>query len=221
VDKPIVELNNVGLKSDRGDPVFQNLSLKIEAGRSVIITGAAGAGKTMLAELMVGRRFADSGSVEVCGELLQRRRRGRVRRVRRQIGGVGGIFELLPLMTVAENITLPLIIEGLRRKVRLERLFKALTEFSLLKQAGHYPEKLTRVESTMVQIARASIANQPLLIIDEPLAGLDTKTYRRVLEFLMKVALSGRSMVVLTADLPPHEFPDTDHYEIVNGALVK
>ena len=184
-----------------------------------VITGPAGSGKTTLADLLVGLRFADTGSVEVFGELLKARRRRVIRRVRRRIGGVGGPFGLLPLLTVAENITLPLVIGAVRKKIQRDKLLKALTEFSLLKQAGHYPGKLTRVENTMAQLARASVANQPLLIIDEPLAGLDTRTYRRVMEYLTKVALSGRSMVILTSDIPPREFPETDYYEIVNGAL--
>jgi ABC-type ATPase involved in cell division len=219
VDTPIVELTNVSLRSERGEPVFEDLNLKIVPGRSAIVTGTAGSGKTTLAELLIGTRFADSGSVEVFGEVIRRRRQGVIRRIRRRIGGVGGHFELLPLLTVAENITLPLIIDGARKRIRKEKLLKALTEFSLLKQAGHYPSHLTRVENTMAQFARASVANQPLMIIDEPLAGLDVKTYRRVLEFLTRVALSGRSMLILTSELPSREFPETNYYEIANGAL--
>lgn len=216
---PVVELTNVGLRSDRGETVFQNLNLSIAAGRSAVVTGPAGSGKTTLAELLIGLRFADSGSVEVFGELIKPRRRRAIRRIRRRIGGVGGPFGLLPLLTVAENITLPLVIGAVRKGTQREKLRKALTEFSLLKQAGHYPPKLTRVENTMAQMARASVASQPLMIIDEPLAGLDTRTYRRVMEYLTRVALSGRSMVILTSDIPPREFPETDYYEIVNGTL--
>jgi ABC-type lipoprotein export system ATPase subunit len=207
------------LKSERGDAVFRDLNLKVLPGRSAVILGAAGSGKTTLAGLLIGTRFSDSGAVEVFGRLLKRSDKRAIRRVRRKIGGVGGMFGLLPLLTVAENITLPLVIASVRKKIRRDRLLKALTEFSLLKQAGHYPEHLTRVENTMVQLARASVANQPLMIIDEPLSGLDVKTYRRVLEHLTKVALSGRSMIILAADMPPREFPGTDFLEIVNGAL--
>jgi ABC-type ATPase involved in cell division len=219
VADPIVELTNVSLKSERGDAVFRDLNLKVLPGRSAVILGAAGSGKTTLAGLLIGTRFADSGAVEVFGRLLKRNDKRAIRRVRRKIGGVGGMFGLLPLLTVAENITLPLVIASVRKKIRRDRLLKALTEFSLLKQARHYPEHLTRVENTMVQLARASVANQPLMIIDEPLSGLDVKTYRRVLEHLTKVALSGRSMIILAADMPPREFPGTDFLEIVNGAL--
>jgi ABC-type molybdenum transport system ATPase subunit/photorepair protein PhrA len=94
-----------------------------------------------------------------------------------------------------------------------------LTEFSLLKQASEYPHSLTRVENTLTQFARASIANQPLLLIDEPMAGLDRGTWERVHQVLEKVALSGRSMMILTSELPPQELPETSYYQLENGVL--
>ncbi len=219
MSKPIVELTNVAMKSDRGGTVFRDLNLKIMPGRSAVIIGSASSGKTTLMDLLIGRRYPDTGSVEVFGDILRKRRRRIVRRARRKIGGVGGPFELLPLLTVAENVTLPLVLTASRKKAQRERLRKALAEFSLLNQAGQYPSHLTRVEKTMVQLARASVANQPLLIIDEPLAGLDVKTYRRIIDYLIKVALSGRSMIILASEAPSREIPETDYYEIVNGVL--
>jgi ABC-type ATPase involved in cell division len=216
----LVELNNVYLKSDRGGQVFRDLSFTLEVGRSAVITGAAGSGKTSLAELLVGLRPVQSGSVEVMGQTIKAKKVRTIKQVRRKIGGVGGIFGLMPSLTVAENITFPLILAGERRRIRRERLLKMLTEFSLLKQAGEYPPSLTRVENTLVQFARASIAHQPLMLIDEPLAGLDRKTYQRIFEYLVSVSLSGRSMIILSSEILSRELPNTDYYQIVDGALV-
>ena len=216
----LVELNNVYLKSDRGGQVFRDLSFTLEAGRSVVITGAAGSGKTSLAELLVGLRPVQSGSVEVMGQTIKAKKVRTIKQVRRKIGGVGGIFGLMPSLTVAENITFPLVLAGERRRIRRERLLKMLTEFSLLKQAGEYPHSLTRVENTLVQFARASIAHQPLMLIDEPLAGLDRKTYQWIFEFLVSVSLSGRSMIILSSEILSQELPNTDYYQIIDGALV-
>ena len=216
----LVELNNVYLKSDRGGQVFRDLSFTLEAGRSVVITGAAGSGKTSLAELLVGLRPVQSGSVEVMGQTIKAKKVRTIKQVRRKIGGVGGIFGLMPSLTVAENITFPLVLAGERRRIRRERLLKMLTEFSLLKQAGEYPHSLTRVENTLVQFARASIAHQPLMLIDEPLAGLDRKTYQWIFEFLVSVSLSGRSMIILSSEILSRELPNTDYYQIIDGALV-
>lgn len=217
--KVLVELNNIYVESGRAGPVFNNLCLRLIAGHSAVITGPSGSGKTTLTELVVGLRVAQSGSVEVFGKCLRPGQWKTIKRVRRKIGGVGGIFTLIPSLSVAENITFPLVLAGVRRKTRQERLLKMLTEFSLLKRAGDYPRTLTRVESTLVQFARASVAHQPLMIVDEPLAGLDRHTYQRVFEHLVAVSLSGRSMIILTSEVLSHEFPNTDYYQLGNGTL--
>ncbi|RKX27664.1 MAG: hypothetical protein DRP45_00465 [Candidatus Zixiibacteriota bacterium] len=216
----VVEIENVSLRTDRGGLVFRDLNLTIDSGQTVIVSGASGSGKTLLAELLVGLRSVESGRVRLFGHEVRRRRKRILRRIRRQIGGVGGPFGLLPLLTVAENITLPLVLVGERRKLQQERLLRMLSEFSLLKLAGKYPPNLTRVESSLVQFARASIASQPLMIIDEPLAGLDPSTYCRVTEYLIKVAVSGRSLLILVSDLPSTNIPDAISLRLEDGELV-
>jgi ABC-type ATPase involved in cell division len=218
-DRVLVDFSNVDLSYRRGGEILRNFSLTIRAGETVVITGGPGSGKTSVAELLVGTKFADSGAVEVFDEVLRPGRRRALNRVRRRIGGVGGIFGLVPSYTVAENITLPLVIAGVRKRTRKERLLKMLTEFSLLKKAGDYPDTLTRVEHTLVQLARASIADQPLLVIDEPMAGLDQATAARVFEYLVQASVSGRTMVLLSSDRPPGEIPNSAFYEIVAGRL--
>ncbi|NOY88554.1 MAG: ATP-binding cassette domain-containing protein [FCB group bacterium] len=216
----IIELNNLYLKSDRGEVVFKDLNFKLTAGQSAVIVGAAGSGKSLLVELLIGRRYPKSGSIELFGEIIKPGKKRLIKQMRRKIGGVGGLFKLVPSYSVAENILYPLVLAAERKKVRKEQLFKMLTEFSLLKQAGELPHNLTRVENTLVQLARATIANQPLIIIDELLAGLDQKTYQRIYDYLVKLSLSGRSMVILSSEKLTKELPNTDNYTIMNGALV-
>ncbi len=217
---PLVELSHVSVKNSRGGTVFRDLNLTLLSGRSAIITGSAGSGKTCLAELLVCLRFAERGSVRIFGETPRPGKTRLIRKIRRRIGGVGGLFGLVPLLTVSDNITLPLVIAGERKRIQRRQLRKMLTEFSLLKQAGEYPAGLTRVENSLVQFARASVANQPLMIIDEPSAGLDQRTFQRVFEYLVKVSLSGRSMIILISEVLDREIPNADTYQIVSGALV-
>jgi putative ABC transport system ATP-binding protein len=125
----------------------------------------------------------------------------------------------VPSLSVSENITLPLVLNGERKQVQQERLFRMLTEFSLLKLANKFPQHLTRVETTLVQFARAAVADQPLIIIDEPSAGLDQPSYQRVSEFLVKMALSGSSMLILASQPPPVEMPNSGTYFLRNGVL--
>lgn len=216
----VVEINNLFLKSDRGAQIFRNFNFKLSPGRSAVIQGPAGSGKSSLVELLIGVRRPESGSIELFGESIGNMGGMRIIRFRRKIGGVGGLFELIPSYTVAENIAFPLILTGEKSKVRKELLLKMLTEFSLIKQAGTYPRRLTRVERTLVQFARASIANQPLIIIDEPSAGLDSSTSGRIYEFLVKASFSGRSMIILTSEKTAEIIPNTDYYQLKAGELV-
>ncbi len=217
--EPVVELDQVQLKADRGGYVFRDLNLTIESGESVIISGPSGSGKTMLAQMLVGLRFASAGTVKLFGHEIRPRRKRLIRKTRRMIGGVGGSFGLLPLYTVADNITLPLVIGAERKKLQKERLVRVLSEFSLLKLANKYPRHLTRVEDYLAQFARAAVANQPLILIDEPLAGLDKKNYERISNFLVKVALSGRSMLILVSEPPNRTIPNSRLLRFTNGGV--
>ena len=219
-DKTVIELSNVYLKTDRGNDLFMDLNFSLKSGESAIIYGAAGSGKSVLVELLIGKRFADSGSVEVFGNIVKKRKKRIIRSIRKKVGGVGGIFSLVPTFTVAENITYPLILAGESKKVIKDRLMKMLTEFSLLKQASEYPDKLTRVEKMLVQFARANVAHQPLIIIDEPLAGLDHKTYDRIYEYMGKLALSGLSLLIVSSLELKSDLPNTRSFQLVNGVLV-
>lgn len=220
MSEPLLELKDIQLRNDRGGHVFTNLNLSLQPGQSAIISGGAGSGKTLLVQLLLGLRRPDAGEISLFGQQLRSSSGRAVRKIRKQIGGVGGTFELVPSITVSENITLPLVIGGERKKVRKERLLRSLSEFSLLKLAGKYPNSLTRVENTLTQFARATIANQPLIIIDEPLAGLDHGTAARVFESLVRVALSGRSMLILASDLPRAEIPNSVSFTLSGGVLV-
>lgn len=218
-DKKVVELTNVYLKADRGSEVFRDLNLTVMAGESAIIYGAAGSGKSTLIELLIGKRFADSGSVEVFEQLVRPRKKRLIKTIRKKIGGIGGLFSLIPNYTVSQNITFPLILAGERKKYCKERLMKMLTEFSLLKQASEYPNKLTRVENMLVQFARANVAHQPLILIDEPLAGLDEKTYDRVYEYMKQLAISGLSMIIVSSHELKSDLPNTKSFRLINGVL--
>jgi len=215
----IVELHNVELKSSRGETIFRDLNLSLEPGASALIAGPSGIGKTSLLDLIIGRQFATAGSVELFGKVLQRRKRRYIRSIRRRIGGVGGRFELVPSLTIGDNILLPLVISGERPFLQKERLQKTLTELSIQPLVGEYPTQLTRVQYTLAQVARATVANQPLILIDEPAAGLDQATLARVFEYLFKVAVSGRSMLIVCSEFPAHELPNSRRYRIIDGAL--
>ncbi len=219
MDEYIVEMGNIYLDSGKGEEIFRNLNFSLKSGRTAIITGGSGSGKTSFVELIVGRKFVKSGSVEVFGENIISGRKRIINKVRRLIGGVGGIFELIPSFTISQNIAFPVIVTAKSNKYRYERTLKMLTEFSLINRAGDYPSDLTRVQKALVQYARASVANQPLIIIDEPSAGLDHSTSERIFKYLQDVSMSGLSMIILCSEKISYELPNSDYYEIKNGTL--
>ncbi len=219
MEEKIVEMVNVYLDSGRGEEIFKNLNFSLKSGRTSVITGGPGSGKTSFVEMIVGRQFAKSGSIEVFGENIKSGRNKAINNVRKMIGGVGGIFDLIPSYNVSENIAFPIVVTAKNKKYRHERTLKMLTEFSLVNRAGDYPSDLTRVQKTLVQYARASVTNQPLIIIDEPSAGLDNLTSERIFKYLHEVAISGLSMIILCSERITHELPLADFYEIKNGTL--
>jgi ABC-type lipoprotein export system ATPase subunit len=219
VQGTIVHLSNIQVRTKRGEELFSGLNFMLQSERSAVIIGGAGSGKSTLFELLLGMQRPMSGTIELFGEQFQRPSGRQLRRIRRKIGGVGGPFALVPSLTVAENIQMPQIIAGERAEHQKERMLKLLGEFSLLNHAGQYPASLTRVEQMLVQIARASIAYQPLMIIDEPSAGLDSRTYARVFEYLIQASQSGRSLIILSSEKPPMEIPNSDTYAISGGML--
>ncbi len=218
-DKNVIQLDNVFVRTAKGHDVFSDLNFELGPGETKIITGGPGSGKTLFIELILGQSFPDAGSIEVFGELISPRRKRVINKVRRKIGGVGGIFEFIPGMTVAQNISYPMILSGASARARKERLLSVLTEFSLLNQAGETPNMLTRVEKTLLLLARASVANQPLIIIDEPTAGLDKVTAERVYDYLVKMSVSGRSMIIVGSDIPWQNIPNSVHLELTGGQL--
>lgn len=215
----VIEIHNLVLRSDRGDSVFKDLNLLIEPGNSAVIAGGSGSGKSSLLNIILGRKQPDAGSVEVLGKMVTGRSQRRLREIRRRIGGVGGAFGLIPTMTISENVLLPLVIAGETVATQKERLVKSLSELGLISHANEYPSQLTRVQVTLAQIARSTIANQPLVLIDEPSAGLDRETSAQVFEYLFKVAVSGRSLIIVASEMPPHEIPNSRKYRIAEGVL--
>lgn len=219
MQSPLVDLQHLKVKNPRGDFVFTDLCLTIEAGKSVVIMGPAGSGKTMIAQLLAGLVRPTEGEMELFGEPVLKRSQRQWRRLRRKIGGVGGPWGLISSLSVTENVLLPMVVMGERPQIQKERLWKLLGEFGLTKVATHHPANLTRVENMLCQIARASIAGQPLIVLDEPSSGLDSLTYLQVSEFMVKATVSGQSLLLLSSDQPPREIPGSRQLRIVNGHL--
>jgi putative ABC transport system ATP-binding protein len=197
---PEVRLRAISKAYDDGatrHEVLTAIDLDVAAGELVALLGPSGSGKSTLLNIIAGLDAPDSGSVEVSGQNLGgMSERGRTLLRRRNIGFVFQFFNLIPTLTVLENVLLPLELTG-RRDPQAARAL--LERVGLADRARAFPEELSGGEQQRIAIARA-LAHQPrLLLADEPTGNLDSATGGRVLDLLTGlVREQGAAMVIAT-----------------------
>lgn len=215
----LVELHGITARSDAGYVVFRNLDFTLTAGETAVIRGATGSGKTALAEIIVGRRQPESGTVSLFGNILTPRNSVILRPTRRRIGGVGGIFSLIERLSVAENILYPLLIRGDARSFIKTRLHQVLLQFNLAGRKADRVSALSRGEKLMVMFARAIIADQPLLLIDEPLELLEQPRFNETTNILKRLSAAGHTLLILTSGQKTITVPGAREYQLSEGQL--
>ncbi|BES82201.1 ABC transporter ATP-binding protein [Pyrodictium abyssi] len=180
---------------------LRGVDLEVCRGEFVAIVGPSGSGKSTLISLVAGLDRPDSGYVEVLGERISGWPPGR-RAVwrRRSVGIVFQFYHLFPLLTVLENVVLPMKLAGVFRGRERERALELLELVGMKDKAGRYPGELSGGEQQRVAIARALANDPPLILADEPTANLDTLNKRRVVELLEEVHEMGKTVVLTTHD---------------------
>jgi ABC-type lipoprotein export system ATPase subunit len=178
--------------------VLDDVSLSIVSGEFVALVGPSGSGKSTLLHLAGGLDRPDHGWVRVAGINLSSLGAGDLARLRRrQIGFVFQFFQLLPTLTVRENVELPLTFDG-RRKVDATELIERV---GLGGKAERRPGELSGGEMQRVAIARALVAGAPLILADEPTGNLDSTNAAEVLDILTEqVREAGASLLLVTHD---------------------
>ena len=199
----LLEMHGVVKRYRRGGEAVVALGgvdLRVEAGELVALIGPSGSGKSTLLHLAGGLDVPEAGTVAVGGRDLAKlsvAERARVRR--RDIGFVFQFFHLLPTLTVAENVELPLLLD--RQRGRGERVRTLLERVGVDHRSGHLPSELSGGEMQRAAIARALIAEPGLLLADEPTGNLDSATGSAVLALLSAVvAERGTALVIVTHD---------------------
>jgi putative ABC transport system ATP-binding protein len=178
-----------------------DVDLTVRAGSMVAVMGPSGSGKSTLLTIAGSLEEPSSGEVWVCGqELGTMSRNDRARLRRRSIGYVFQDFNLLPGLTAAENVTLPLELDGMpARKARVAGL-KSLEELGLGDRAEHFPDQLSGGERQRVAIARAVVGEHRLLLADEPSGALDSANGEAVMRLIHAACKRGLAAVVVTHD---------------------
>jgi putative ABC transport system ATP-binding protein len=181
---------------------LDDISLDIGLGEFVAIMGPSGSGKSTLMNVLGCLDVSDIGVYALDGKVIQSTHENELAEIRnRKIGFVFQSFNLLPRLSVFENVELPLIYRGIKRKEREVLVDKALAAVDLLNRKRHRPAQLSGGQQQRVAIARALAGDPPIILADEPTGSLDTNTGIELLNLLKRLNDEGRTIVLITHDL--------------------
>ncbi|MDP3965130.1 MAG: ABC transporter ATP-binding protein [bacterium] len=205
------------------DNPFQALSdvhFDVEKGDCVSIMGPSGSGKSTLMNIIGMLDIPDSGSYRLDEHDITKMRKSELPYFRRnQIGFVFQTFNLLPRMTVAQNISMPMMYNQVPRDERKQRIEALLETVKLSKRKDYYPTKLSGGERQRVAIARALVNNPSIILADEPTGNLDSKSGQEIISALLELnRAEGRTLIIVTHD--PSIAEQTDRrFEMIDGRL--
>ena len=199
----MIEVNNVSKSFALGKasvPVLKNINLTISDGDFVSIMGPSGSGKSTLLYLMGGLDNVSEGNIvingkEICklSDELQSKMR------RKEIGFIFQFYNLIPNLTVEENIMLPALLDGADKKELKKNVDELLTLVGLQERRKHTPRELSGGQQQRTAIARALVTNPDIIFADEPIGNLDSKSGVEVLKLLQKINReSGKTIVMVT-----------------------
>ncbi len=174
-------------------PVLKELNFSAVKGESVAIIGPSGSGKTTLINLLASLDEADSGTVDIAGD-------------------VGIVFQqhyLLPQCTAIENVLLPTLRENKDREKMMERASALLEEMGLGERLQHFPAQLSGGECQRVAVARALINDPPIILADEPTGSLNKEQSLNIVELLLSIVQKGKTLITVT------------HADYVSAAMVR
>ena len=178
---------------------LDDVSFSVAEGEFCAIVGSSGSGKSTLLHLMGGVDRPTSGTVRLNGEDIYARSDEQLAVFRRrEVGLVYQFYNLIPVLNVVENITLPVALDG--RPVNRERLATLLRTLGLEGREGALPNQLSGGQQQRVSIARALVRNPPVILADEPTGALDSHTGREVLGMLQELHNEGHTVVLITHD---------------------
>jgi putative ABC transport system ATP-binding protein len=180
---------------------LRDVNLHIERGEYLSIMGPSGSGKSTMLNIVGLLDRPTTGTYELDGQdvtALTDEEQSRVRR--EKIGFVFQFFHLVPRLTAAENVELPLVLAGAHPDERREKVTRLLSEFGIAKRSRHRPDQLSGGERQRVAIARAMIMEPAAILADEPTGNLDQHTGQEVLHLLEELNSRGMTLVLITHD---------------------
>ena len=202
---PVIELQGVHKTYRLGAhtvPALRGVDLAVRPGELVALTGPSGSGKSTILNIAGLIDRADAGTVRLRGQAIDARDEAAATALRRDaIGFIFQGFNLVPVMTVADNVDYPLFLAGVPAAERRVRVAAALDAVGLREHAGHRPDALSGGQRQRVAIARALIKRPGLVIADEPTASLDSATATQMLDLMRELGhRDGAAFLIATHD---------------------
>jgi len=197
----LLEFRNVSKRFEGGTAALENVTLSIEKGEFVFLTGASGAGKTTLLKLIYLDETPSEGEVLIGDYVSSEASKKDIAMLRRRVGVVFQEFRLLKDLTAFENVVLPLRAAGKKDNEIRKRVNSVLYSVGLSTKRHQFPPKLSGGEQQRVAIARAMALRPSILLADEPTGNLDPDTAAQIFELLLDINRGGTSVLVATHDI--------------------
>jgi len=200
----VIELSGIHRHFQVGEQTVRALNgidLQVTAGEYLSVMGPSGSGKSTLLNIIALLDQPSSGSYRLNGNDVTRQSDDELARIRRHnIGFVFQFFHLIPRLTAAENIEMPLLLAGISRNERQRKVSEALAAVNLSDRADHKPNQLSGGQLQRIAIARAMIMRPPILLADEPTGNLDSQSGREIVGLLETLNEQGVTLFIITHD---------------------
>ena len=200
----IITMSNIRKVYDTGKvkvEALKGIDLTVDAGEFVAIVGPSGSGKSTLMNLLGCLDTPTEGTYEIGGENVAGVTRDQLAEIRnRRVGFVFQNFNLLPHISAAENVELPMLFGGISPRERKERAAELLTRVGLEERLDHKPTELSGGQMQRVAIARSLAMNPDIVLADEPTGNLDTSSGTDIMSIFNELWKSGRTLIIITHD---------------------
>lgn len=201
----LITIKNLSKTYENGEErihALVDINLSIEKGEFISVMGPSGSGKSTLLTILGGLNHPTSGEITVDGISIYKLPLEKLADFRREyLGFIFQSFQLIPYLTVIENVVLPLSITDIPNRDQMKRAGEILERIGLKGKEKRLPDQLSGGEQERVAIARALINSPPLLLADEPTGNLDTKTGKEIIELFKSLNQEGQTIVMVTHNI--------------------